>query len=239
MLPRHSMSAAYNYSHRIIMANQLINTRGKERLMAFFIAGLCIGFGFLLFYNIPIAPGGSAGDFNWVEIKMMLAGIIPGTLFFLFGAGIVVYLLRTQTDTIYRDSNVGADEGNGYQQNGAGSLLNVETLRRVYQKDFRIFSEVFQKLDQNESVPERLKIDFESAVLSIKEYLIGPVWDENWGSYRTFKKWVSEGCPEPPPREIEKGARFFSGKMTVARNKKIAFIHARRNKELQMLRKVR
>jgi|GEM_PF-2578753 len=233
------MSASYNFSHNSFMAHQLINTRGKERIIAFIIAGLCIGFGFLLFFIIPVTLGSTVADFKWLEKTMMLAHVIPGAIFFLFGAALMVYLLSTQTDRIISNSKAGTVEGKGYQQDGEGNLLNVETLRRVYQKDFRIFSEVFQKLDQNESVPERLKTDFESAVSSIKEYLIGPVWNENWGSYKTFKKWVSDGCPEPPPREIEKGARFFSGKMTVARNRKIASIYARRNKELQILRRVR
>lgn len=233
------MSEYFNFSHITIMAHQFMNTRGKERIMAFVIAGICIGFGFLLFVIIPVMPGSAFEDFKWLERKMMLTNLIPGAAFFLFGAATMVYLLSTQSATVFRDSKAGSVHGNGYSHKGAGSLLNVEALRRMYQKDFRIFSEVFQKLDQNESVPEKLKTDFESAVLSIKEYLISPVWDENWGSYRIFKKWVSDGCPEPPPREIEKGARFFSGKMTVARNRKIASIYARRNKEMQMLRRVR
>jgi hypothetical protein len=221
------------------MANQLVNTSRNERIMAMGISGLCILLGFLSFFNTPDASGITSIDIEHIEKKMMLTNIIPGIVFFLFGAAILIYMLITQSDNMIRKSKAGSFQSDGYKQNNSGNIVNVESLRRVYQKDFRIFTEVFQKLDQNESVPERLKLDFENAVLSIKEYLIGPVWDENWGSYQTFRKWVSEGCPEPAPREIEKGARFFSGKMTVARNRKIASIQARRSKELQLLSRVR
>jgi hypothetical protein len=221
------------------MAYQLVNTSAKERILAFTIAGLCLVFSFLLFFSIPGSSGSHLIDFEWAESKMMLANIASGTIFFLFGAAILVYLLSTQPDKIKSKSNAPTYSENLYQKNGSGSSVDVEKLRKVYQRDFRIFAEVFQKLDQNESVPEKLKMDFERAVLSIKESLIGPVWDENWGSYQTFLKWISDGCPEPAPLEIEKGARFFSGKMTVARNRKMASIHARRNKELLMLRRVR
>jgi hypothetical protein len=221
------------------MEDQFVNNIGKERIMGFGIAGLCILLSFLLFYDIPDPRTGTALVFGWAEKRIIFANVIPGVLFFLFGAVILLYLLSTQPHKSVRKINVEKDAGNLYQQKGSAGLLNVETLRRVYQKDFRIFSEVFQKLDQNESVPERLKKDFESVILSTKAYLIGPVWDENWGSYNTFKEWISDGCPEPYPPEIEKGVRFFTGKMTVSRNRKIASIHARRNKELQMLRRVR
>ncbi len=221
------------------MEDQFVKNIGKERIMGYGIAGLCIFLSFLLFYDIPTFESGNVLILGEAENKTFLSNILPGIIFFLFGAVILVYLLSTQTDRTARKTIAGKEAGNPYLQNDSAGLLNIETLRRVYQKDFRIFSDVFQKLDQNESVPERLKKDFESIILNLKGYLTSSVWDENWGSYKIFKEWLSDGCPEPAPPEIEKGVRFFTGKMTVARNRNLASVQARRNKELQLLRRVR
>jgi hypothetical protein len=194
------------------MIDQLFKSRSKERLLALGIAGLCIVLGFLLFIFAPNASDAGSAELEWMEKKMMLANVGPGVFFALFGAAITVYSIVTQAKASTEKDGENSVVTYRYLQKEEKDLQETENLRSNYQRDFRIFSEVMQKLEENESVSERLKMDFENALTSSKDYLMRSVWDDSWGDYSLFSNWLSMGCPKPPPAGIAKAARYFSGK---------------------------
>jgi hypothetical protein len=194
------------------MVDQLIKLRSKERLLALGIAGLCIILGFLLFIFAPNASEAGTAQLEWMEKKMMLANVGPGVFFALFGAAITVYSIVTQATTSTEKNGENSVVTYRYLQKDVKDNQETENLRSNYQRDFRIFSEVMQKLEENESVPERLRMDFENALTNSKDFLMRSVWDESWGDYNQFSNWISMGFPEPPPPEISKAAKYFSGK---------------------------
>lgn len=178
-------------------------------MMLYGIGALCIVMGFFLFINFSGVPGNTAGTV-WAGNQLILLLVVPGSFFVFVGVLIIGYLIITQPgEYVVRKSE---SHVAGHYQNGSGKRADLESLRKLYLKDFQIFSEVFQKLDQNESVPEKLKTDFENAIQSIKHYLMYSVWDESWGKYPRFRRWLLKGRTEPVPHDIARGVKFFSGR---------------------------
>lgn len=194
------------------MVDQLIKLRSRERLLALGIAGLSILLGFMLFIFAPNASDAGTAELEWMEKKLMLANIGPGVFFALFGAAITVYSIIAQANATTEKDGENSVVTYRYLQKDVKDNQETENLRSNYQRDFRIFSEVIQKLEENESVPERLRMDFENALIHSKDFLMRSVWNDSWGDYNQFSNWISMGCPEPPPPQISKAAKYFSGK---------------------------
>ena len=195
------------------MVDQLIKSRSKERLLSLGIAGLCIVLGFLLFLFAPDTSESGTAELEWLNKKLMLANVGPGVFFALFGSAITVYSIVTQAKgSMEKKGEESLSMEFQYLQKGIKDSQEAENMRGIYQRDFRIFSEVFQKLEQNEPLPGLLKLDFESALTNSKDFLMRSVWDESWGDYTEFSNWLSKGCPLPVPQGIHNAADFFSGK---------------------------
>lgn len=195
----------------------LIRKRAHERLLALGIAGICIILGFLLFLFAPDAPAEGTANLEWANKKFMMANVGPGVFFALFGAVITVYSIVTQAKTQKTVTN-----NNGQQTETTTTFQFLQktekqseasiNVRANYQKDFRTYSRILDKLNSGEPVPNNLRLEFETALNNTRQSLMASVWDEQWGEYPDFDNWLKRGCPEPVPDKILEAAKFFQGK---------------------------
>ncbi|MFV0593567.1 MAG: hypothetical protein ACK5M7_19505 [Draconibacterium sp.] len=194
----------------------LIRKRAHERLLALAIAGICIILGFLLFLFAPDAPTEGTANLEWANKKFMMANVGPGVFFALFGAVNTVYSIVTQAKTRKTITN------NNEQQTETTTFQLLQTpakqsgasvnLRANYQKDFRTYSRILEKLNSGETIPDNLRLEFETTLNNTRQSLMASVWDEQWGDYPDFDNWLKRGCPEPVPDKILEAAKFFQGK---------------------------
>lgn len=197
------------------MEHDIVKLRSNERILALSIAGLSIVLGFLLFIFAPDAANSGSGNLEFLKMKLTLANVAPGIFFACFGAGVTIYSIITQvkvSEVTKNDDKIVVNKQLRYLQDTEPDNQEIENLKGAYQKDFRTLANVFDKIDNNEPIPESLKLDLMNSLTNAKEALMRSVWTEEWGDYSLFKAWLAKGYPEPAPVEIKKAAEFFLGK---------------------------
>lgn len=197
------------------MKEQLIRLRHIERISALGIAGLSFILGFLLFLFAPEAEYVDTADIKLFKLRLGLANVGPGIFFALFGAAITIYSIKTRAkakEVLKEKDGDSITEEFRYLQSEKKDNTEVIELRGAYQKDFRVFAEVADKLGRDEPISDSLKLDLENTLTNTKDTLMRNVWDESWGDYSTFKAWLAKGYPEPVPENIVKAAKYFLGK---------------------------
>ena len=197
------------------MEHDIVKLRSNERILALSIAGLSIVLGFLLFIFAPDAANTGSGNLEFLKMKLTLANVAPGIFFACFGAGVTIYSIVTQvkvSEVTKNNDKVVVSKQLRYLQETEQVNMEIENLRGAYLKDFRTLATVSDKIDNNEPIPESLKLDLMNSMTNAKEALMRTVWTEEWGDYTLFKAWLAKGYPEPAPDEIKKAADFFLGK---------------------------
>ena len=197
------------------MEHDIVKLRSNERILALSIAGLSIVLGFLLFIFAPDAANTGSGNLEFLKMKLTLANVAPGIFFACFGAGVTIYSIVTQvkvSEVSKGKDQVVVNKQLRYLQDAGQDNKEIENLRGAYQKDFRTLAKVTDKIDNNEPIPDSLKLDMTNSMTNTKDALMRSVWAEEWGDYSIFKAWLAKGYPEPAPVEIKKAAEFFLGK---------------------------
>ena len=93
----------------------------------------------------------------------------------------------------------------------------ISNVRLRLFRDFRAIDRIQKALSENGAnsgvkIPQKGKTDFCIAINNLKASAMFTVWDEDWGDYAEFARWIKEGCKEPIPENIETAARAYLGK---------------------------
>ena len=49
------------------------------------------------------------------------------------------------------------------------------------------------------------------AINNLKAAAMLTIWEDDWGDYDLFSKWIREGSKEPIPEDIETAAKAYLG----------------------------
>jgi hypothetical protein len=127
---------------------------------------------------------------------------------------------RTKTTSVHRPSEVITSLTNiHYLSTTEGIFENdaVNTIRFRLFRDFRAIDRIqCALLSENNgkagvNISKKGKTDFHIAINNLKASAMLTVWDDDWGDYAVFAKWVREGCKKPIPENIETAARAYLG----------------------------
>lgn len=201
-----------------------VGARGVERLLALGIGALAITLGFFLFVLVPTDTTGD-GSIKWADAEVVLTHVGPGVFFALFGAGISIYSIRTQLKLTRGQVTTEAPTAAGqvvrtiekkemsYVAGGSRThdLQSLESTRSRLQIDLGTLAAAVAAVSEAEGASSRLVSDSRRALDNVKDVAMEAVWDADWGDLADFKKWVLDGCAEPPPAAVATAAGFFLG----------------------------
>lgn len=202
---------------------EILMARARERMLALLIGAFCILLGFFLFIFVPTSPAGN-GKLAWADTEVVLTHVGPGVFFALFGAFVTWLSIRTQLQIGPEAESAAADTGTGTHSTvryliateGKTDKQAVDSARSRHLRDFRTLdkiSSIFGAAERDSvEIPANLRVDLELAVPRIKESVMFAVWDDDWGDYAAFSRWVQDGASDPPPEGINTPAQFFYGK---------------------------
>ena len=93
----------------------------------------------------------------------------------------------------------------------------VGTARYRLLRDFRAINRVQKALMANDThdalkTPNRRKMELFLAINNLKAAAMLTVWEDDWGDYDLFAKWIREGRKEPIPEDIETAAKAYLGR---------------------------
>lgn len=217
--------------------NNMLSMRSFERKFALIIGMLSIFVGYVIITNITNLIeiiSTSDGSLRFIGFDVSHAKWGPGITLFLLVAfffGIFIRILhKNLKGEVYKPIN--GTEGTShkpiepinsihnihYLSTTEGIFHNdaISTVRFRLFRDFRAIDRVQKALTENSvnagvKIPQKGKTDFYIAVNNLKASAMLSVWDEDWGDYAEFAKWVREGCKEPIPEHIETAARAYLG----------------------------
>ena len=215
--------------------------RSIERLLSLLIGALSIVLGYELFIKLAdfsekLSSG--SGELKFGGVKVVLTHVGPGVFFALFGAAIIWISIRTQmhysekekldpnTDSVDKQLKpVETDFSKKaiiltYLSESENKIDDqaAQSVRANLLRDFRTVDDVASaiskaKIAEGISIPPEKRADFQIALKDIKEAAMFAVWNDDWGEYSKFTKWVRSGGSGPPPEDIELPAKFFLGQL--------------------------
>lgn len=205
-----------------------IAARHLERLLIVVAGGLSIVLGYRMFLAIPRA------DKDEGEGKLELPGGIsiyvtrvgPGVFFALFGALILALGLQqglklevkeqrqvaapaaadvpavaTVTERRYSSLSTGGGSSQQRDAERTGALDTVGQLARLA-----------TALDgRRTEIPQQQRLDFGLALSDARMRVLASVWDERWGTYTEFVRWVQGGESGAPPAAARPAVRAYRG----------------------------
>lgn len=200
-----------------------IVTRAIERLLVVLAGGLAIYLGYRLFIAMPNAERGS-GKVNLPGgVSIFLSRVGPGVFFSLFGA--VVIGLSLQFGVSFNDAAhtlVMADAPSREAQRSFSGIASApvpelaaaQSYREVepYERD-RVVAVVAALNRVESALPKTLpptdRINLQYALRDARGRLLISVWDPAWGEVATFRAWIEENEPDPPPLPISDVVRLY------------------------------
>jgi hypothetical protein len=160
--------------------------RSLERILCVLFGGLLIYIGYKLFLHVPTKEG-SDGRFRlpggW---GIHLTRVGPGVFFSLFGTAILIMSFMspiTYKDLVKKKEFIGAESGQTVQ-------LDKEEINRrrdIHRKDIILLNRL---ADPNSEPPKSAEIELSSVRLKLA--VMRTVWDEAWGRYDDFEKWINK-----------------------------------------------
>lgn len=178
--------------------------RGVERILAVAVGGLTVYLGYRLFLTIPnkssqgkiALPGG---------ISIYMTRIGPGAFFAVFGAIVVAmsfYFSITVTNQTDKTQHT-ASKASHY----SGFAPSVSELE--LQEEIHFINSILPTLLKAD-LPATRRDDLEVHCRQLKLGLLRLAWKDNWGNFENFQIWVNMDTKAPPPRGLEKAAKYFN-----------------------------
>ncbi|NIT59507.1 MAG: hypothetical protein GWN00_25805 [Aliifodinibius sp.] len=204
----------------------LIQFRGLERLIAVLIGAFCVYLGYKLFDKLPEKSDGSGKAVLPGGISIYLSRVGPGVFFALFGAVIIIYSIITQVtinDPMFATYASDQDSTGIHQITYFGNQEGIidSTEIEKYRYDTRDYILKLNHLttflnkgisDKSAKFDEQLVTDINIMMPEIKHILMARVWAEDWGDYKSFKRWVKNKNYSDYPDAIKTAAEIFNKK---------------------------
>lgn len=191
--------------------------RSIERIASVVIGCYLIYLGYRLFLEIPVKEN-SEGKFTLPGgTAIHLTRVGPGIFFSLFGTAVLVFSLVTPVD--YKEeiatdaagkieksvSYVGAQHAESPDVDGGRLVIERSSL----QMDLIVLNHVASQL--RDDLSEEELFDISQALPRIKLAVMKSVWDQQWGDYREFKKWLEHGGDVTnPPEKFKAALEYFN-----------------------------
>jgi len=198
--------------------------RAIERILAVLIGGLSVYWGYSLFLHLPQQSDSAGKIILPGNISIYLSRVGPGIFLALFG--VVVVALSLHKAIIYSDRGFYAGapaaeqdttmvhpKSNGRYYSGLGETetkgdrQSLEKSRTLLRRDLFFLNTLSKVLKTDLS--DAQQVDINLTLPRIKLDLMKAVWDEDWGDYVEFKKWVLEGDENSPPQGFKTAAEYF------------------------------
>ncbi len=170
--------------------------RSLERVLGVIIGGFTVYLGFRLFLALPDKTDSSGRVLLPGGVSIYLSRIGPGAFFALFGC-ILVGISFYQQVRVERDGKPSASYHGAVSTGPAASAGQ----RATRLSDARV---TLASLNRHadpllERLPASDRNDLRLALEHSKVALIESVWDDNWGSFSSFRDWVRDGQSPPLP----------------------------------------
>jgi hypothetical protein len=202
-----------------------IGARHAERLVIALAGTLSIFLGYRLFIAMPLAERGSGKIQLPGGVSILLSRVYPGVFFALFGALVIGYGLHQTVQLQTGPATVAgiapqaaatqAPGGLNYsgiaprrETDGAreaarmGAVQTVGQLARV--------AAALQGPSGAALTPEQ-RIDLPLALSDARVRLMAQHWDDAWGPFAEFQRWIAAGEAEPVPASIATAVRLYRG----------------------------
>lgn len=189
-------------------AKVVILTRAAEHALAVLVGALSIYLGYRLFSTIP-ASLTTSGELKAIigNTSIYLSQVAPGTLFALFGAGLIGY-------AVTRPIEYGDDKGEVHirgmmdavpaaaaQAYPHQSVVPVESVVKV-------LAEIADELRTTNKVEPRK----ENALREARVALMHSAWKAEWGPRNIFDIWVHEEAEQnAPAADIASAVSVYRG----------------------------
>ena len=168
--------------------------RSLERILAVAIGGLSIYLGYRLFSQVQLSD--SEGKFTLPGgTTIYLTRVGPGVFFALFGALVVSLALYkavtfTESSTAASQTTPGSAAASFTGVSNAAIALSdePEVARQETRQLIGWLNGAREVLEEGATPEERT--DLLVNLRRIKLVLLGAVWDEDWGDYALFQRWV-------------------------------------------------
>jgi hypothetical protein len=179
--------------------------REVERILAVAISGMSIYLGYRLFLDVK-AVQDSAGKLRLPGgIAIYLIRIGPGVFFALFGSAVIALSLRS---TISVSESNRATSGPGFGSLATANDQPAADKKRELRLDLDFLNKrlpLFLRSDLSSAERTDLSVILPKAKLS----LMRMSWDQDWGDFAVFQKWVDEGATGPLPSNLEDAAKYY------------------------------
>jgi len=206
-----------------------IAARHLERLLIVIAGGLSIVLGYRMFLAIP-RPDKAEGE-GKVElpggISIYVTRVGPGVFFALFGAIILGLGLqqglkietREQRPAVGPQASADAPAGATVKEHRYSSLgaAGASSQQREAERTSALdtvgqLARLASALDgRRNDVLQQQRLDFGLALSDARMRLLASVWDERWGAYAEFVRWVQGGESGPPPPAARPAVRALRG----------------------------
>lgn len=202
-----------------------IGARHFERLIIALSGTLSIFLGYRLFIAMPLAERGSGKIQLPGGVSILLSRVYPGVFFALFGALVIGFGLNQSvtlqigpapaTGTAPQAAAGPGPGGLSYsgitprrESDGTreaarmGAVQTVGQLARV--------GTALQGPAGAALTPEQ-RIDLPLALSDARVRLMAQHWDDAWGPFAEFQRWIASGEGEPVPPSIATAVRLYRG----------------------------
>lgn len=217
--------------------------RGIERLLIVGVGGLSIFLGYSLFLKIPQKDDGS-GEFKFPGgISVVLSRVGPGIFFALFGSSVIGMAIYAQATAPAARFTMGSSSSDQEKvtypppsdnwkvsySTGLETAADVQSLRSdrtIAIGDIRFLIDIQKSLSTAENkgkvvVTQHTINIADSAISRVKRLVMQSVWDDQWGDYGAFTRWVKGGAQQPIPEKARQAAGLFTTGEMILPNEKL------------------
>jgi hypothetical protein len=190
--------------------------RELERILAVAISGMSIYLGYRLFLDVK-AVQDSAGKLRLPGgIAIYLIRIGPGVFFALFGSAVIALSLKntvsvSESNRATSGPNTTVETHSNYTGFGSLAIANDQAAADK-KRELRLDLDFLNKrlpllLRPDLSTAERT--DLSVILPKAKLSLMRMSWDQDWGDFAVFQRWVDEGSSGSLPSNLEDAAKYY------------------------------